>query len=402
MPEAGGPVRALSVVDTLNNIPVSVVWEITLGCNLGCLHCGSRAGSKRETELDTREAKQLIEDLAQLGTRELCLIGGEVFVRRDWVELVRHAKKCGLYCVVQTGGYRFPLHALQEAHDAGLDGLGISIDGFESDHDFLRGRTGSFAEATKLMKWAVANIGPLSVNTQLTSRSLPRVPEFGAFLANEGVKFWQLQLTVPMGNASDNFELCLQPKDLTSLYEALATAYPSYLAAGMLLIPGNNVGYFGRYEHLWRGPARGGHYFGCVAGVNGMGIEADGTIKACPSLPKERYGSGNVRESSLAQLWHGSELFEWNRAASAREYSGYCAECYYRDVCRAGCTWMTDSLFGKPGNNPYCIYRVEQLASRGITERIAKVQDAPQVSFGTGLYEIIEEARNADNAASLM
>ena len=52
----------------------------------------------------------------------------------------------------------------------------------------------------------------------------------------------------------------------------------------------------------WRGPER-GHYTGCSAGHNAIGIEADGTIKGCPSLPTERYRAGNVRQASLKQLW---------------------------------------------------------------------------------------------------
>lgn len=157
------------------------------------------------------------------------------------------------------------------------------------------------------------------------------------------------------------------------------------------MMPGNNVGYFGKFEYLWRGPERGGHYHGCVAGINGMGIEADGTIKACPSLPKERYSCGSVKTSSIAEAWHGGDMNDWNRNRENREFEGYCQECYYKDVCRGGCTWMSDSLFGKAGNNPYCIHRVEQLKNRNIMELIEKVQEASNVPFATGRYRIVQK-----------
>ena len=50
------PVRYAGVEDLVNRVPVSIVWEITLACDLACQHCGSRAGRRRRDELSTAEA----------------------------------------------------------------------------------------------------------------------------------------------------------------------------------------------------------------------------------------------------------------------------------------------------------------------------------------------------------
>jgi hypothetical protein len=71
----------------------------------------------------------------------------------------------------------------------------------------------------------------------------------------------------------------------------------------------------------------------------------------------------------------------------------------FADVCRAGCTWTADSLFGKPGNNPYCHYRVLQLGLRGLRERVAKKREAPDSPFAIGEFDLILEpipGREAD------
>ncbi|MDZ5649675.1 hypothetical protein ULB03_21450 [Nitrospirillum sp. BR 11828] len=70
------PVRFRRMEDHHNLVPVHVVWEITLACNLKCQHCGSRAGRPRADELTTAEALDLVDQLAALGTREMTLIGG--------------------------------------------------------------------------------------------------------------------------------------------------------------------------------------------------------------------------------------------------------------------------------------------------------------------------------------
>src|ERR1043165_9052749 len=101
------PKRYLSANDVLNFVPVHVVWEITLACDLKCLHCGSRAGRRRPNELSTAECLQVVDHLARLGTREVSLIGGESYLRRDWTEIVSAIRSHGMYCAIQTGVRNF-------------------------------------------------------------------------------------------------------------------------------------------------------------------------------------------------------------------------------------------------------------------------------------------------------
>src|SRR5690606_29946956 len=68
--------------------PIYCVWEITLACDLACRHCGSRAGKARPSELSTEEALSLADQLIELGIREVTLIGGEAYLRPDWLQLV--------------------------------------------------------------------------------------------------------------------------------------------------------------------------------------------------------------------------------------------------------------------------------------------------------------------------
>jgi hypothetical protein len=70
---------------------------------------------------------------------------------------------------------------------------------------------------------------------------------------------------------------------------------------------------------------------------------------------------------------------------------GFCRTCYYAEVCRGGCTWMADSLLGRPGNNPYCHYRVLELEKQGLRERVVKTRDAPQQAFATGEFALLTE-----------
>ena len=82
---------------------------------------------------------------------------------------------------------------------------------------------------------------------------------------------------------------------------------------------------------------------------------------------------------------------DWKR----EELWGFCATCYYAEVCRGGCTWMAHALLGRPGNNPYCHHRVIELAERGVHERVVRMEEAPGAPFDRGRFELVEEPLEA-------
>ncbi|MGJ4890271.1 radical SAM protein [Bradyrhizobium sp. HKCCYLRH3099] len=386
--------RNFDTVDLKRRVPVYVVWELTLACNLRCTHCGSRAGESRISELSTDECLALVDRLAELGTREITLIGGEAFLRRDWLEIVQRIARRGILCTLQTGGYGLGEELIRRAQSAGLSGVGVSVDGLETTHDILRGRIGSYRSALTALEFAHKVGIETSANTQINSKSAAELPELYELLRTCGIRAWQLQLTVAMGNAADNSNILIQPYELSELMPMIASLTRRGSADGIRIIPGNNIGYFGPYEHLLRGPDFSSDvYDGCRAGIDGMGIEADGTVKGCPSLATARYSEGNLRKVDIGKLWHGQGKFSLNRT-DPRTYSGYCSECYYRDSCRSGCVWTSDSLFGEAGNNPYCYYRVLELKKQNIREKVVKVTEAENASFATGKFSIVQEEWN--------
>src|SRR5262245_24157002 len=75
--------------------PAYAVWEVTLRCDLACRHCSSRAGHARPDELSTEEALNLVAQMAALGVAEVTLIGGEAYLRPDWLSIVTAIRDSG-------------------------------------------------------------------------------------------------------------------------------------------------------------------------------------------------------------------------------------------------------------------------------------------------------------------
>lgn len=372
--------------------PRYVVWEITLRCDLGCKHCGSRAGHAREDELTTDECLDVVRQLHELGIAEVTLIGGEAYLREDWDVIAKAITDRGMKCGITTGGRGLDADRVRRAVDAGISTISVSLDGLERTHDLQRGAKGSFRAALEACERIAKSPIRLTTNTQINRLSMPELVAIAELLHEIGSKAWQIQLTVPMGRAADRPELLLQPSDLLELFPLLVWIKREKLVPrGIRLFPGNNIGYFGPYEALLRyGGAEGTHWSSCAAGTTCLGLEADGKLKGCPSLPSDRYTGGLVRETPIADLLPTEPVAHLGRR-TRDDLWGYCGTCYYADVCRAGCSWTGHVLMGRPGNNPYCIHRALDHERRGLRERLVRVEPAPGEPFDHGRFDTIIE-----------
>jgi len=376
------------------------VWEITLKCNLACQHCGSRAGHARANELSTAEALDLVRQMAEVGITEVTIIGGEAFLRPDWLEIAQAITSSGMLCGMTTGGYGITLETAHRMKEAGISVVSVSVDGLEATHDHLRGKQGSWQWAFKTMsnlKQAGIRFG---CNTQINRLSAPEFPRIYEYLRDAGIFAWQIQLTVPMGNAADNSEILLQPYELLDVYPMIARVAQRAKREGVQLQPGNNIGYYGPYERMLRGGGDAWTFWqGCNAGLSSLGIEADGAIKGCPSLPTTAYTGGNIRDYSLRTIIEETEELRFNLGADTPKGTshlwGFCKTCEFAELCRGGCSWTAHVFFDKRGNNPYCHHRALTQEKGGIRERVFLQRRADGNPFDNGEFGLIEEPINA-------
>ncbi len=395
-PHAPSGPRRLPLADSARDVdrawrPIYAVWEVTLRCDLACRHCGSRAGHARPDELSTAECLDLADQMADLGVLETTLIGGEAYLRADWVEIVRRLVERRVIVTMTTGGRGLTLEKARAAKAAGLGAVSVSIDGIGETHDRQRGVAGAFDSACRALD-ALREAGlRATVNTQINRLSLPELPQILELLAARGAKAWQVQLTVPMGRAADEPELLFQPSELLEVFPMLGGLRKRADELGVTIWPGNNVGYFGPHETALRGNLPSGHSGSCGAGRTLLGIEADGSIKGCPSLPSSAWIGGNIRDAKLKDIWERAEPLRYTRDRTLDSLWGFCRTCYYADECMAGCTWTSFVFFGKAGNNPYCHHRALEMQRMGKRERLVRREAAPGLPFDFGQFELIVE-----------
>ncbi len=83
--------------------PYMIVWICTARCNLDCVHCYVKNRFKGP-ELEGAEVSRFIEGVASLKPRFFSITGGEPFLRKDIVDILRACRDYGLTTSIVTNG----------------------------------------------------------------------------------------------------------------------------------------------------------------------------------------------------------------------------------------------------------------------------------------------------------
>ena len=89
-------------------IPISASIEITRRCNNRCIHCCSNLPLKdpfaRHNEMNAVEHFRILDEMAAAGCLWVLFTGGEIFARRDFLDIYAHAKRQGFLITLFTNG----------------------------------------------------------------------------------------------------------------------------------------------------------------------------------------------------------------------------------------------------------------------------------------------------------
>jgi MoaA/NifB/PqqE/SkfB family radical SAM enzyme len=301
--------------------PKSVVWEITFACNMRCLHCGTAAGKKRPDELSPREALNLIDEMAELGTEEITLSGGEPLLRSDWREMAKRIVARGIQAAIISNGYLVTPEIVEDFERLRFNNVGISFDGTKKTHNHIRQREKSWQRAYNAMTMMSenGNITFCAVSS-ISNMNLDDLDEIRKILIDLGCKTWRIQMVTGTGRMQEHRDSVLT---LDRYPELIAKMLEFKEDSAITLDVGENIGYYGCYGYkLWDDMP----YFGCYAGTRVLGIESDGTIKGCLSMPED-FVEGNIRDSSLTEIWNNPGGFAYNRKFKRETAEGFCSDC---------------------------------------------------------------------------
>jgi pyrroloquinoline quinone biosynthesis protein E len=323
--------------------PLGLLAELTYACPLHCPYCSNPLNlGDFGDELTTEEWRRVLTEAAGLGVLQLHLSGGEPLVRRDLVEIVRHAGDLGLYTNLITSAAGLTSRRAEQLRAAGLDHVQISI---QADEPALSDRiagTPSFARKTAAAR-LVKDLGwPLTVNVVLHRHNIDRIDRILALAEELAADRVELANTQYYGWAWRNKEALLPSTAQLARAEPVVRAARTRLRDRMEIIyvvPD----YHGRYPK----PCMGGW------GRRQLTVVPNGDVLPCPpahALPLPR---ASVREHSLAWIWESSPLFQRFRGTDWMPEP--CRSCPRREVDFGGCRCQAFLLTGDAARtDPVC------------------------------------------------
>jgi len=329
------------------------VWELTLRCNLKCLHCGSSAGKIREDELTTEEALKLCEDLAALKTKEVCLMGGEPFLRKDWHIIGKKICDLGMKLMVISNGYNNNKDIIAKLAELDPHAVSTSLDGATAEvHDYIRSVKGSFNKVMEYISLSQEAGLPTTVITTVSKINLKELPGIRDFLLGKRIA-WQIQVATPEGRFPKKYALSKEEYYSVALF--IASLQKKYKKGELPVIGAHCFGY-----HSRRFPSLGLYpvWMGCPAGIVVLSIKSNGDIIGCLAAPNT-YIEGNIRERSIIDIWNDPNAFAYNRKFKIEDLGENCKDCTFGETCRGGCTGLSMGFTSKPHNHPYCFYKIE-------------------------------------------
>src|SRR3989304_10130510 len=134
-----------------NNLPVSAIMELTYDCNLKCKHC--YIVRSRRPVVSTREALNILDQLAEMGTLFLTFTGGEALQRADFFDIAEYARHRNFALRVFTNGTLINARTADKIKKISPLAVGISIYSHRAAvHDAFTRTRGSFEKSTKAIQ----------------------------------------------------------------------------------------------------------------------------------------------------------------------------------------------------------------------------------------------------------
>lgn len=266
-------------------------------------------------------------------------------MREDLVELVSYASSLDLYPVMGTNAVNLTENKIKELQQAGLKGMGISIDSSEAElHDKFRGVEGSWQQAVTAARMAAAQELPVQINATISRDNSDDIDEMIRLAENIGARSFHPFFLVPTGRGEEIEEAALRPKEYQQMIEYVIDKSEEVdveikpTCAPQFMVQADKMGLNLRYSR------------GCLAGVSYCCILPEGDVHICPYLP---VSLGNVKDKSFAEIWRENEKLNNLRDYSC--YEGECGQCEHVDIC-GGC--RARAYYYSQGNilaaDPWC------------------------------------------------
>jgi SynChlorMet cassette radical SAM/SPASM protein ScmF len=319
----------------LHEFPLTSLYlYLSERCNLRCRHCwvAPRAPEEDERSIDLTILMKTIVAAKELGLGTVKLTGGEPFLRKDIVELMRFLHGEGLAIDIESNGTMIDRDMARIIKECEVRQVSISLDSSQAAlHDKLRGVEGCHGKTIAALYCLREQKISTQVIMSLYKENIPEIEPLAAICDDLEVPSFKINPVMPTGRGEKVFqsrenvdieeliridrwvEADLRSKFKTEVYFCMPIGLKSLAA-----VTSNPL-----YEcHI----------------LNILGILADGTISLCGiGQTKTDLSMGNIAMDGITEIWHHHPLLKKLRKETPSQLSGICGRCIFKFRCLGSC-----------------------------------------------------------------
>jgi len=303
-------------------VPLQVSIEVTRRCPLECLHCynnlpmGDMDAKRRE--LSKEEHFRVLDELVDMECFWLLYTGGEIFARKDFLEIYTYAKKKGFLITLFTNGTIINEQIADYLAVWPPFAIEITLYGRTREtYEALTAIPGSYDRCLHGIKLLKERGLPLKLKTVATSINKHEVTAMRRFAEEElGVEFkMDGQINPRIDCSQSPLAVRLTPEEVVALDMSAPKGASEYrrLAEHDLGKPPN----LAQIDTVYH----------CGGGMTGFAINAYGEMGICVISQQETF---SVRDVGVRQVWEGSLLRLRSRK---RTQITKCVQCRIQSLC---------------------------------------------------------------------
>lgn len=303
-------------------IPLDGVIEVTRRCPLTCAHCYNNLpisdGQARQQELTYEEHCRLLDEITEAGCLWLLYTGGEIFARRDFLDIYRQAKRKGLIITLFTNATLITEKLADHLAEWPPFSIEVTLYGRTKEtYERLTGIPGSYERCLRGIRLLHERGLPLQIKTVATTLNVHELWEMKRFVEEElGLEFRFDALINPRIDCSQTpLAVRLTPEEVVALdlSEPDRAAQWTRLAqaAAVAPIPSD------RNDEIYH----------CGGGLTSFAIDPYGRMSICVLSHQETY---DLRRGSFRQGWE--EFLSRVRQKKITRMTK-CVHCQLKPVC---------------------------------------------------------------------
>jgi len=300
--------------------PMEVSLEVTRRCPLECQHCYNNLPmgdvAARNRELSKEEYFSVLDELSAMGVLWLLFTGGEIFARKDFLEIYTYAKQKGFLITLFTNGILINERVADYLREFPPFAIEITLYGRTKEtYEALTDMPGSYDRCMRGIRLLIDRGLPLKLKTVGTSINKHEVIAMKQFAEQElGVEFkFDSQINPRIDCSRAPLNVRLSPEEVVALdlnWPNIAAEHRKNLEQGLQDTSGPRS-----------------TVYSCGGGIKAFAIDPYGHMSICVISHQDTY---DIRTGSVREGW---DQFLLKVRQRKRQKLSKCTECQIKSVC---------------------------------------------------------------------